>query len=111
MPIDASTWTGTPLSRNSRFERVGEPPGDLQARLGAVAPADEDRELVAAQPREQILLAHLAREALRDLAQQVVAALVAEDVVDLLEAVEVDEQQREAVGRRASSPSSAFRCS
>ena len=90
MPIDASTCTGTPLSRNSRVERVAEAARDLEARLGAVAAADEDGELVAAEAREQVLVADLAAEALGDLAQQLVAALVAEDVVDLLEAVEVD---------------------
>ena len=90
MPIDASTCTGTPLSRNSRSSASREPPRDLEPRLGAVAPADEDGELVAAEPREQILLADLAAEALGDLAEQLVAALMPEDVVDLLEAVEVD---------------------
>ncbi len=79
-------------------QRAAEATGDLEARLGAVAAADEDGELVTAEACEQIRVADLAPKALGDLAQQLVAALVPEDVVDLLEAVEVDEQQREAIG-------------
>jgi hypothetical protein len=79
---------------------VAEPPGDLEPGVSALATADEHGELVAAEPRKQVLAAHLLGEARRDLAQQVVAALVAQDVVDLLEAVEVDQQQRELLTGR-----------
>ena len=96
---------GDAADQELAIERGAQPPRDLEAGLGAVAAADEHGELVASEPREQVLLADLAAEALGDLAQQLVAALVPEDVVDLLEAVEVDEQQREAVARAGASPS------
>ena len=56
----------------------------------------EDRELVAAQPREQLVAAHLGRHFAGHPDQQGVAGAVAEGVVDVLELVEVEEQQRHA---------------
>ena len=53
----------------------------------------DDRELVAAEAGDVVLGTELRAEALRDLAQQDVAVVVAERVVDVLEAVEVDQQQ------------------
>ena len=57
----------------------------------------QDRELVAAEPRHRIDLAHAAAQPLRHVMQQLVAGRVAERVVDRLEAVEVDQHQREAL--------------
>ena len=54
---------------------------------------EDDGELVAAESRDGVLRAHHAREPRGSLLQQRVADVVAVDVVDLLEAVEVDEQQ------------------
>ena len=59
---------------------------------GAVG--QNDGELVAAQPRQEVAAVQRARDQLRDLAQQFVARGVAHRVVDLLEAVEVEQQQR-----------------
>ena len=49
-------------------------------------------ELVAAQPRDGVRLAHGAGQPLRDRLQQLVAGVVAQRVVDPLEVVEVEEQ-------------------
>ncbi|MNS95974.1 hypothetical protein D3C72_1302540 [compost metagenome] len=51
-------------------------------------------ELVSAQPRQRVLLAQMARQALGQQAQQFVAALVAQGVVDALEVVQVQAQHR-----------------
>ncbi len=58
----------------------------------------EDHELVAAQTSDRVAVAHQVFEALGDGDQQLVADLVPEVVVDRLEAVEVDEQQRDHAG-------------
>ena len=62
-----------------------------------------DEELVAAQARDEVARAHVAAQALRDFDQEGVAGGVAVAVVDLLEAVEVDEDAGElrAVAPRA----------
>ena len=68
----------------------------LRALVVVVAQVLEDhRELVAAQARHGVGGAHAGREARRDALQQLVAHLVAERVVDGLEAVQVDEHERE----------------
>ena len=54
----------------------------------------QDDELVAAPARHRVARPHRGLQALRDHAQHLVADVVAEAVVDALEAVEVDEQQR-----------------
>ncbi len=54
----------------------------------------EHDELVAAEPRHEILGPQHLAQASGDRAQQLVAAGVTECVVDLLELVEIDEQQR-----------------
>ena len=54
----------------------------------------EHHELVAAEPRHEILGPQHLAQPVGDRAQQLVAAGMAERVVDLLELVEVDEQQR-----------------
>ncbi len=63
--------------------------------------AGEDRELVAADPCDERAVAHDRREASRDADQQRVADRMAVRVVDVLEAVEVERQQRERAAFRA----------
>ena len=60
----------------------------------------QDDELVAAEPRHDVGLAHDLAQPLGDRAQQLVAAGVAQRVVDLLELVEVDE----VYGERTAAP-------
>ena len=60
----------------------------------------DDRELVAAQPGRRVLGSHAPEQALRGRAQQLVARRVAERVVHVLEAVEVDQDHRHRVAPR-----------
>ena len=93
---------GDVLDLEGALERAPQPQaGGARGRL--VAGREHERELVAAEARERVVLAHRAAEPRPDLAQHLVAGVVAERVVELLEAVEVDQQQRER-RRRARSP-------
>ena len=79
----------TPNERSSAA-RSRRPVG---AGAGLVAGVEHDRELVAAEPRERVALPQRLLQARADLAQHLVARRVPERVVELLEAVEVDQQQ------------------
>ncbi len=64
----------------------------------------QDRELVAAEPRDGARVAQDRRQAQRHLLEDIVADLMAEGVVDLLEPIEIHHQQGEgaaAAARRA----------
>ena len=65
---------------------------DHALRVARRAFVQQQRELIAAQTRENIVAAHVERHAMRDVAQQPVARFVAERIVDLLEAIEIDER-------------------
>ena len=69
--------------------------GDLSVRV-----ADENGELVASEPRGEILLADGAGQTARELGQQLVAGTVTPRVVDRLEAIEVEVEN----GGRAGAP-------
>jgi hypothetical protein len=88
---------------------------DLLADLFGVVDAavlEQQRELVAAQARQQVVGAYLVADHVAKLAQQHVARAVASGVVDDLEAVQVDEAERGAVScRRACSHASRRRFS
>ena len=73
---------------------------------GAGVAFEDDDELVAAQARDQVVLAHRLAQPLRHRLEQLVAGAVAERVVDRLEAVEVDEVDRE---RRVVAPAARDR--
>ena len=67
------------------------------AELAAIVDVGQDHlELVAAEAADLATRPNDARQALRDLLEQVVARRVAERVVDLLEAVEIEHHQRAA---------------
>jgi hypothetical protein len=70
---------------------LGEEPGRVQ-----VGVLGQDRELVAAEPADGVVLAQAAPKPAGDLAQQPVAGAVAEAVVDHLEIVQVDEEHGQA---------------
>ena len=89
-------------------ERLGEPQRELLGRLARLAlgllareVGDQQHELVAAVAGEQPRLALGAAQPPRDAPQQPVAGAVAERVVDELEVVEVDQQQRDRPPRAA----------
>jgi hypothetical protein len=80
-------------------ERLGERGGDAagdrdRGGLAGQVAGDED-ELVAAEPRDGVGRAQDAPQARGDLDEQAVAALVPEAVVDRLEAVDVEVQDRD----------------
>ena len=68
-----------------------EPVGVL--RVGNLL--EDDRELVPAEARDGVALAHARRQARSDVLEDLVTDRVPKGVVDGLEAVEIDEQQRE----------------
>ena len=68
-------------------------------RGGQVRVLHEDGELVTAQPRGRVLVAQGSREPLGDGEQDDVAARVAEAVVDVLEVVEVEGEDRQRAPR------------
>ena len=76
-------------------ELVEQALGQLQGLLAVGADPLQGDELVAAPTRQQAVVGQQRAEARGDDAQQLVAGLVAERVVDLLEAVQVDEQHRQ----------------
>src|SRR4051794_17148158 len=92
MPTLAATSAWTPSSSNrsdsASMRRSGG--GDRVLLVGDVL-ANQD-ELVAAEARRQLVAAERLAQALGDGEQEAVAGVVAEAVVDDLEAVEVDEQ-------------------
>ena len=84
-----------------RAELAGQPLGHgaRAAQVGGVL--GQDGELVAAQAGDQVALAHRVRDALGDRDQERITSRMAEGVVDDLEVVEVDEQDRADLGSRA----------
>ena len=81
-------------------ETVHQPFGDRD-RGGVVGDvAHEDTELVAAETRHQVLLAEGLGEPRSDRREQLVADVVTQRVVDLLEVIEVHQHHREAARLR-----------
>ena len=73
-----------------RARAVGEDMRRLGGRLG-----QQERELVASEPRDRVVQAHRCEQLLGDPPQRTVADLMAEGVVQLLEAVDIDQCERE----------------
>ena len=84
----------TAAARKGLLERADDPRGD-RVDLGERDLLAQDDELVAAEPSHGVDTADQAGDALRGRDEQLVARPVAHRVVDLLEAVEIDEQHRE----------------
>ena len=77
-------------------------PGEQLRRVRSVWNAGQDQaELVAPQPRDRVVGAQGGQQPLGDDAQQLVARVVAERVVDVLEAVQVDQDDRAALAALA----------
>ena len=91
MPVLAPT----PQRRGRELERLLERELDALGDAGGalvVAAVEQDGELVAAEPRRQVARAQAGAQAARERDQQLVADLVAEAVVDVLEVVEVEQE-------------------
>ena len=86
--VDGDVLQGERLSQR-RAQLARDSGGLLMARA-----IEQDRELVAAQAHQQVAGPQVLAQAGADLYQQHVACLVAEAVVDLLEPVQVQQQQR-----------------
>src|SRR5579862_4110051 len=81
-----------PVEHERLADRVEEPSRErLERRL--IRDGREDRELVAADARDEVAVAKARADPLRELDQHTVAGAVAEAVVDRLEVVEVEEEQ------------------
>ena len=110
MPSEAPISRSASSTRNGSLERLEDLLPDLGAGVGVGRGRQQDGELVAAEPGDRVARAQDAGDARADELQQLVAAVVAERVVDLLELVEVEEhhdrpravaaRRRRARGRR-----------
>src|SRR5690606_28002269 len=94
---DRATHAGEGLlpRETMRLDRAADRLRDFDSPLLAAA-FEQDAELVAAEARDHVVRAQPRLHELRDLAQQLVAGGVAERVVDDLELVEVEVQERVA---------------
>ena len=87
----ASIWSASPWIVNGSSSVVRSFRATATAASASTTFGQEHAELVPAEPRDRVALAEAVGKAEADLLQQLVAAGVAKGVVDLLEAVEVDE--------------------
>src|SRR5207247_11282669 len=83
--------------RKRRLERTAQPVCDRKRLVRALHPPVEHGELVAAQPGHGIRGGEALDQPLSDLLEEEISTLVPEGVVDLLEAIEVDEQDGQPV--------------
>jgi hypothetical protein len=74
---------GHPAHRERPLQRREQAPGGLGGGRPVGQTAQEHGELVASEPRERVAAAQRVAEAVGDIAQQQVAVVVAERVVDL----------------------------
>ena len=95
MPTLAVTKISLPPNLKRRRQAVDDFLRHQRRVLRAHQVGEHDRELVAADARHRVAVRTVGLQPHRDLLQQLVAAGVAERVVDRLEAVEVDEQHRQ----------------
>ena len=97
-PTEVSTCRSRP-SRSNGLEKTRV--DALREHLGVGRPSaidgQQDRELVAAEAGHGVRLAHDVAQPVGDLDEQLVAAGVAEGVVDLLEAVDVEQHEADRV--------------
>jgi hypothetical protein len=84
-----------PGDRERPPEQLDDAIGHAADVLAVADTVQEDRELVAAHPRSQVLVLERAAQPPRDRREQLVADRVPEAVVDRLEVVEVEEQDGE----------------
>ena len=104
MPIDTDRLSSWPPIDERLVDRGQDALGDLDQHRRAFELLDQQHELVAAKPRADVAVPDARIEATRGFLQRLVAQLMAERVVEVLEPVEIHEQQRDrpavAVGAR-----------
>ena len=86
-----------PDDRHGAPHRGEDPSRNRHGALRLVDALDQDRELVAAEPRARVLGPDARADPLGNHDQEIVSSRVAKAVVDGLEVVEVDEEHREEV--------------
>jgi hypothetical protein len=96
MPTLAVTATSWAAEGERLAQRLGDAVGHVRADRRLVDVVAQHHELVAAEPPDGVARTHRAAQPPCHLAEQLVADGVAEGVVDVLEAVEVEEQHRGA---------------
>ena len=96
-----------------RDEQAAHPAGQALGVGHRAHVGQQDRELVAAEARDDVVVPQRAAQPLGDLLEQLVAAVVAERVVDVLEPVDVEQHEADAraglAAPRGSSGASARR--
>ena len=101
MPMLAVVNTSRPPIENGSAQRFLDPERDGVGLRVVVQAVEQDGELVAAEPRDGVAGTQAGLEAARGLDQQLVADQVAEAVVDDLEAIEIEIEDRERVADAA----------
>ena len=101
MPIEPETTTSRPPIRHGRLIAASSRLDSTASSSAWGLPRTQHQELVAARMREQVLRSRLAAQPGRDDAQQAIAGVVAERLVDRPEAIETDEEHGEAAGLAA----------
>ena len=96
MPIRIKVGTADTPAQELLISCTDRPGHALQAlqrgRRTGVTSGHQDDKLVATEPRDYVGTAEAFRKQLREAAQQLVARLMAELIVDLLEAVKVEKE-------------------
>src|ERR1700756_4571945 len=82
------------LQRERLIERLADPGGDVDRGLRARSD-QQHRELIAAKASDRVLASQRRSQPGSDLEQELVAGDMTEGVVDLLEAVEIQDEHRE----------------
>ena len=83
---------GVAADRIGRAHRRDDAPGDRLQRIRVGCADGQDGEFVAAEARDEIVAAHHMAQPLSDRENELVADMVAERIVDVLEVIEVDEE-------------------
>ncbi len=83
-----------PVDVEGLFERGHDPPGDSLGVLGRPHVGEEEAEFVSAEAGQGVALAEDAAHTGADFGEQQVAVTVAHRVVDVLEVIEVEQQDR-----------------
>src|SRR5437763_723237 len=87
-------WAGASSPSDGCAQRSAQTQrGGARARL--IARLECHRELVAAKPCEQIILTQQRAQARADLPQNLIAGVVTKRVIELLEPIKIDQQQRQ----------------
>ena len=97
MPIDTPSCTSRSIDAHRLVQRRIDAVGDHHGVLGMVQSLAQHHELVATEAGHRVAGAHDRTDPVGDGDQDLVAQLVTHRVVDRLEVVQVDEQQRDRV--------------